>query len=109
MIRREFLPRLIRLRDVDTYLGMDRNRFNKEVRPFLTEVPIGAQGVAFDRTELDLWVDDYKARVGRTPEKSLKVEVTPIIQSFPKSTLNVAPSTPDGCFASAVRRIAEES
>ncbi len=39
-----FLPRLLRLRDAPTYLGMDRNRFNSEVRPCLTEIPIGEQG-----------------------------------------------------------------
>ena len=44
-------PRLIRLRDAPDYLGMDRNRFNREVRPALTEVRIGSQGVAFDRLE----------------------------------------------------------
>jgi hypothetical protein len=33
------LPRLIRLRDAPQYLGMDRNRFNAEVRPYLTEIP----------------------------------------------------------------------
>ena len=60
-----FAPRLIRLRDVYAYLGMDRNRFNSEVRPCLTEVPIGKQGVAFDRLDLDAWVEDYKQRSGR--------------------------------------------
>ena len=59
------IPRLIRLRDVPRYLGMDRNRFNAEVRPFLTEIPIGKQGVAFDRLDLDAWVDQYKSRNGR--------------------------------------------
>src|SRR5258706_2682637 len=34
------LPRFIRLRDAPGYLGMDRNRFNREVRPQLTVVPI---------------------------------------------------------------------
>ena len=58
-------PRLIRLRDAHTYLGMDPNRFNTEVRPSLTEIPIGLQGIAFDRLDLDDWVDDYKARNGR--------------------------------------------
>ena len=33
------LPRLIRLRDAPAYLGVDRNRFNAEIRPTLTEVP----------------------------------------------------------------------
>ncbi len=59
------VPRLIRFRDVPGYLGMDRNRFNAEVRPFLTEIPIGDQGIAFDRLELDAWVDDYVTSNGR--------------------------------------------
>ena len=52
------LPRIIRIRDAPLYLGMDKNRFNAEVRPSLTEIKIGTQGVAFDRLELDSWVDD---------------------------------------------------
>ena len=40
-------PRLLRLRDAPSYVGMDRNRFNKEVRPHLIEIPIGYQGIAF--------------------------------------------------------------
>jgi hypothetical protein len=62
---RALLPRLIRLRDAAFYLGMDKNRFNAEVRPHLTEIPIGEQGIAFDRVDLDAWVDDYKSRNGR--------------------------------------------
>jgi hypothetical protein len=58
------LPRLIRLRDAPFYLGMDRNRFNAEVRPFLTEIPIGEQGVAFDRLELDAWVRTISPATG---------------------------------------------
>jgi predicted DNA-binding transcriptional regulator AlpA len=54
-------PRIIRFRDAPHYLGMDRNRFNAEVRPYLKELPIGAQGIGFDRLELDAWVDDYIA------------------------------------------------
>ena len=52
------------------YLGMDRNRFNAEVRPYLTKIPIGRQGIAFDRLELDAWVDDYVSRNGRPAERS---------------------------------------
>lgn len=59
------LPRIIRLRDAPFYLGMDRNRFNTEVRPYLTTIPIGRQGIAFDRLELDAWVADYVSRNGR--------------------------------------------
>ena len=65
----EFQPRVIRFRDAPAYLGMDRNRFNDEVRPFLTEVPIGTQGIAFDRLELDAWFEDYMSRNGRPAQK----------------------------------------
>jgi hypothetical protein len=68
--RPALLPRFIRLRDAPFYLGMDRNRFGAEVRPFLTTIPIGKQGVAFDRLELDAWVDDYLSRNGRPAERS---------------------------------------
>jgi len=59
------LPRFIRLRDAPDYLGMDRNRFNRLVRPDLVAVPIGKQGIAFDRLDLDDWADQYKSRNGR--------------------------------------------
>lgn len=61
-----FAPRFIRLRDAPFYLGMDKNRFNQEVRPSLTEIKIGTQGVAFDRNELDAWADDYILRSGKS-------------------------------------------
>jgi len=64
------LPRLVRFRDAPAYLGMDRNRFNREVRPHLTNIPIGQQGIAFDRLELDAWVEDYISRNGRPAERS---------------------------------------
>jgi hypothetical protein len=59
------LPRIIRFLDAPHYLGMDRNRFNAEVRPNLTEIPIGEQGIGSDRLDLDAWADDYKFRNGR--------------------------------------------
>lgn len=62
-------PRLIRLRDAPNYLGMDRHRFNDEVRPYLMTIPIGEIGIAFDRLDLDAWLDDYKQCKGRPPLK----------------------------------------
>ncbi len=59
------LPRLIRFRDAPKYLGMDKNRFNRDVRPHLIEIPIGKQGIAFDRLDLDAWVEHYKCCNGR--------------------------------------------
>jgi hypothetical protein len=67
------LERIIRFRDAPRYLGMDRNRFNLEVRPSLTVIPIGKQGIGFDRLELDAWVDEYVARNGR-PAKQKGVQ-----------------------------------
>ena len=61
-------PRLIRLRDAPAYLGMDRNRFNREVRRSLTEIPIGKQGIAFDRLEMDAWAEQYMNRCGCSPK-----------------------------------------
>ena len=66
------LPRFIRMRDAPIYLGMDKNRFNKEVRPSLTELKIGTQGIAFERHELDAWADDYISRVGKPATKKLE-------------------------------------
>jgi hypothetical protein len=43
---------------------MDKNRFNRDVRPLLAVIPIGTQGIAFDRLDLDSWADDYKSRNG---------------------------------------------
>jgi hypothetical protein len=65
--RRTFqnLPRFVRLRDAPNYLGMDRNRFNRIVRPHIVAIPIGKQGIAFDRLDLDDWADQYKSRNGR--------------------------------------------
>ncbi len=73
---RSLLPRLVRLRDAAFYLGMDRNRFNAEVRQSLTCIPIGRQGIAFDRLELDAWVDDYISRNGRRPKASIPEDDT---------------------------------
>jgi hypothetical protein len=48
---------------------MDKNRFNREVRPHVTIIPIGVQGIAFDRLDLDAWADEHKRRNGRPAAK----------------------------------------
>jgi hypothetical protein len=64
------VARFIRLRDAPSYLGMDKNRFNRDVRPHLCAIPIGTQGIAFDRIDLDTWADQYKNRNGRPAAQS---------------------------------------
>ncbi len=100
-------PRLIRFRDVPRYLGMDRNRFNAEVRPHVTAVPIGRQGVAFDRLELDAWVDDYVARNGRPGPKGVQPWDA---NNYPASNNGLASGTststsPDGAYARALAQV----
>ncbi|WP_367615284.1 hypothetical protein [Pseudomonas shirazensis] len=53
------LPRVIRAGEAPNYLGMCRAEFNKTVRPYVSEFPIGERGIGFDREELDAWVNDY--------------------------------------------------
>ena len=57
-------PRFIRLRDAPRYFGMDKNLFNRAIRPQLTVIRIGVQGRAFDRLEMDLAAEEYKRRNG---------------------------------------------
>lgn len=104
----EFSPRLIRLRDANVYLGMDRNRFNKEVRPFITEVPIGAQGIAFDRVDLDEWVDTYKKKHGRYASSNRDPSISPSTPAMHrKKKVRLTPSGKglEGGFAEAVRTV----
>ncbi len=61
----QFQPRVIRAKDAHIYLGMDRNRFNHEVKPHLVAIPIGTQGIAYDRLDMDEWWEEYKRRNGR--------------------------------------------
>src|SRR5262249_23313884 len=66
------LPRFIRYRDAPGYLGTDRARFDDEIRPQLTEIPIGERGIAFDRHELDAWADAYISARGRPGSRKPK-------------------------------------
>lgn len=67
------LPRFIRARDAHGYCGMCRALFNQELRPYLTEIPIGRQGLAFDRLELDAALEQYKCRNGRPAKQGGKL------------------------------------
>ena len=103
-------PRVVRFRDAPGYLGMDRNRFNAEVRPFLTEVPIGTQGIGFDRLELDAWFEDYKSRNGRPAQKgehSWDANEYPASFSGPESGTSTNASS-GGEFAKALAQLASK-
>lgn len=59
--KQRVLPRIIRVGSAPAYLGMCRAEFNKAVRPYVREFPVGIRGVGFDRYELDDWADAYVA------------------------------------------------
>lgn len=66
-----FSPRIIRMGQAPSYCGMCERVFNRDIRPFVTEIAIGVQGIGFDRFELDEVLEEYKQRYGRPP-KALK-------------------------------------
>ena len=106
----ELQPRVVRFRNAPAYLGMDRNRFNAEVRPFLTEVPIGTQGIGFDRLELDAWFEDYKSCNGRPAQKgaySWDANECPASFSGPGSGTSTNASS-GGEFAKALAQLASK-
>ena len=57
-------PRFICFRDAPRFFGMDKNRFNREIRPTLAEIRIGRQGLAFDRLEMEAAAEEYRCRNG---------------------------------------------
>lgn len=60
-------PRLIRLKNAPKYVGATKNVFNKTIRPYLTTIRIGRRGIAFDRLEIDAWIEQNKGRGGKRP------------------------------------------
>jgi len=103
-------PRFIRLTKASGYLGMDKNRFNVEVRPYLTEIPIGSQGIAFDRLELEAYADYHKQVHGRPPERRAPWE-----ESVGQGSANAEstgtlrkPSTDTGSMSRLARQIIEK-
>lgn len=61
----KLVPRIIRVGQAYGYLGVDRNRFNSEFRPYLTVIQLGKQAIGFDRIELDALADHIVATQGR--------------------------------------------
>src|SRR5689334_21519132 len=98
-------PRVLRFRDAPAYLGMDRNRFNAEVRPFVTEVPIGRRGIGFDRVDLDAWFDEYKNRNGRPGRRtSWDVRERQVYLDAESSGISIKSSL-DSAFVKAQERL----
>jgi hypothetical protein len=111
--RLEFLPRVIRAKDAHVYLGMDRNRFNREVKPHLIATPIGIQGVAYDRLDLDQWWEEHKRRNGQPGALCMKegeaqweneCQVSTAGRTSPAVCGTLTKSSSANAFAKAVER-----
>lgn len=106
------LPRFIRHKDAPAYLGVDRNKFDAEIRPGLTEIPLGKRSLAFDRLDLDAWADEYKRRNGRSSRKNRKLscEQEQMVSKSPKmakgpSTSNTKGKGSSPGLASSVKKV----
>ena len=64
-----FSPRLLRPRLAAAYLGMNKNNFNRLVRPWVCAIPLGKRAIAFDRLELDAWTEEYCRRNGQAEKR----------------------------------------
>lgn len=77
-------PRFIRAYQAPSYLGMCRGVFDKAVRPYVREFPIGKRGIGFDRNELDQWADAYIAT--HSIAKKEKTESSRLLIRTPKTS-----------------------
>ncbi len=66
---------------------MDKNRFNRDVRPLLQMIPVVTQGIAFDRLDLDSWADDYKSSKGHFGEHAFAKALEQATTGKPKEYL----------------------
>ena len=61
-------PRFIRQKDVPEFFGVTRGFFDKHIRPFLIEIPLGdnpQSGIVYDSYDLHAHADIMKERNGR--------------------------------------------
>jgi len=91
------LPRVLRAHQAPGYLGMCRDVFNKTVRPYVREFPIGEKGIGFDRLELDQWADAYIAAHSTYKKTRLESSSLPTVtpQSGSKKSGALSGSAPN--------------
>ena len=53
----KYAAKIIRLSDAPSYLGVNKNKFNRDIRPLLHELALGDRSVGFNRSELDNFID----------------------------------------------------
>lgn len=105
------MPRVIRATDAPRYLGLDKNKFNKIVRPYIAAVPLGTHSIGYDRLDLDSWWEEYKSRHGRPGAEQIvggnqqwDVEIPRVSRSAKISGISTKLSKV-GEFAKALERV----
>jgi hypothetical protein len=63
-------PRFVRVRDAPGIFGVDRNYFNRVIRPRLTEIRLSKQAIGFDIREIHEVADELKEQYGRKADCS---------------------------------------
>jgi hypothetical protein len=86
---------------------MKRELFNVEIRPKVIEIPIGKRGIAFDRLDLDVALDEYKKRNGRPPRKGGRIylEIQKVSTPIRTGRGPSIKSSEEDAFTSALERV----
>ena len=77
----------MRQKDVPKFFGVSRETFNKRMRPYLTEIPLGSSpqsGIVYDIGDLNALADIIKERKGRPAKKggNIKWDVIKVAQDL---------------------------
>ena len=64
-------PRYLRLRSAAKYLGMSKGKFMSMVQPHVPALK-GARHLAFDRLELDAWMESHCGRGGHPTSEDVR-------------------------------------
>jgi len=74
--------RLLRPKEAHQYVGMSRTLFVELVRPYVQEIKLGNKSIAYDRLDLDEWINQYKkagcdlTKIESTMENRLCINTT---------------------------------
>ena len=90
-------PRFIRHKDAPAFFAVSRGFFDKSIRPWLTEIPLGdtpQSGIVFDVYDLHAHADIMKERNGRPAKKG--EELWDAKQKVPVLKLSKSSDLPTG-------------
>ena len=102
-------PRILRFRDAPRYLGMDRNRFNWEVRPYLTEFVNQSHREASKERLGAASSGGVAAATAEVDELCREVDTTELIRAPPIARANMVETRLGFCGKASSTRSAGEA